>query len=101
MTGLEAILAEIEKDARTQAEELLAQARADAQQTLEEAKAQAQKRSEAILEEAQRQADTLRERAESAALLEKRDQVLRYKQQLIREAVGQVLASLEEAPAEE
>ena len=46
-------------------------------------------------------ADAIRERAESAALLEKRDGLLRCKQQLIREALGQVCQELEQAPAQE
>ena len=56
---------------------------------MESAQEEAQRRSQAILEEAQKGADAIRERAESAALLEKRDGLLRCKQQLIREALGQ------------
>ena len=90
MTGLEAILAHIEQEAQ-----------AEAQATLESAQEEAQRRSQAILEEAQKGADAIRERAESAALLEKRDGLLRCKQQLIREALGQVCQELEQAPAQE
>ncbi len=68
---------------------------------MESAQEEAQRRSQAILDEAQRRADAIRERAESAALLEKRDGLLRCKQQLIREALGQVCASWRSAPAEE
>lgn len=101
MTGLEAILAQIEQDAQTQAEELLSAAKADAQKTLDAAKEEADRQGKAILEEAQHRADALRERAEASALLEKRDQILRCKQQLIRETVSHVCHSLENAPAEE
>ena len=87
MTGLEAILAHIEQEAQAEAQGLLDAAQAEAQATLERAQEEAQRRSQAILEEAQKGADAIRERAESAALLEKRDGLLRCKQQLIREAL--------------
>ncbi len=101
MTGLEAILAQIEKDAQSQAEALLSVAKKDAQDTLEEAQKEAEQQSKAVLDNAQVQANAIRERAESAALLEKRDQLLRCKQQLIREALDQVCTSMENAPVEE
>lgn len=101
MTGLEAILAHIEQEAQAEAQGLLDAAQAEAQATLERAQEEAQQRSQAILEEAQKGADAIRERAESAALLEKRDGLLRCKQQLIREALGQVCQELEQAPAQE
>ena len=101
MTGLEAILAHIEQEAQAEAQGLLDAAQAEAQATLERAQEEAQRRSQAILEEAQKGADAIRERAESAALLEKRDGLLRCKQQLIREALGQVCQELEQAPAQE
>ena len=101
MTGLEAILAHIEQEAQAEAQGLLDAAQAEAQATLESAQEEAQRRSQAILEEAQKGADAIRERAESAALLEKRDGLLRCKQQLIREALGQVCQELEQAPAQE
>ena len=101
MTGLEAILAHIEQEAQAEAHGRLDAAQAEAQATLESAQEEAQRRSQAILEEAQKGADAIRERAESAALLEKRDGLLRCKQQLIREALGQVCQELEQAPAQE
>ena len=101
MTGLEAILAHIEQEAQAEAQGLLDAAQTEAQATLERAQEEAQRRSQAILEEAQKGADAIRERAESAALLEKRDGLLRCKQQLIREALGQVCQELEQAPAQE
>lgn len=88
MTGLEAILAHIEQEAQAEAQGLLDAAQAEAQATLESAQEEAQRRSQAILEEAQKGADAIRERAESAALLEKRDGLLRCKQQLIRRRWG-------------
>ena len=101
MTGLDAILATIEEDAQSQAASLLEAAREEARQMLETAEKEAARQSQEILDEAQRRADAIRERAESEGLLEKRDQLLRCKQQLIREALNQVCANLENAPAEE
>ena len=101
MTGLEAILDQIQQEAASQAEELLSAARTEAESTLAAAREEAQRQSGEILSQAQRQADAIRERAESAARLEKRNQLLACKQQLIREAVSKVCDSLENAPAEE
>ena len=95
MTGLDAILATIEEDAQNQAASLLEAAREEARQMLETAEKEAARQSQEILDEAQRRADAIRERAESEGLLEKRDQLLRCKQQLIREALNQVCANLE------
>ena len=100
MTGLEAILDQIQQEAASQAEELLSAARTEAESTLAAAREKAQRQSGEILSQAQRQADAIRERAESAARLEKRNQLLACKQQLIREAVSKVCDSLENAPAE-
>ena len=69
MTGLEAILAQIEKDAQSQAEALLSIARQEAQDSLEEAQQEAQRQSKEVLDRAQAQADAIRQRAESAAQL--------------------------------
>ena len=95
MTGLEAILDQIQQEAASQAEELLSAARTEAESTLAAAREEAQRQSGEILSQAQRQADAIRERAE------KRNQLLACKQQLIRGAVSKVCASLENAPAEE
>ena len=92
---------QIQQEAASQAEELLSAARTEAESTLAAAREEAQRQSGEILSQAQRQADAIRERAESAARLEKRNQLLACKQQLIREAVSKVCASLENAPAEE
>ena len=101
MTGLEAILAQIEQDAQCQREALFTAAKAESHQILEEAQQEADRQAKAILEEAQRKADEIRARAESTALLEKRDRILRCKQLLIRDAMEQACEDLENAPAEE
>lgn len=101
MTGLEAILGQIEKEAASQAQALLDQARAEAQATLDSARKEAEERAGEILEEGRKKAASIRERGRSAALLEKRDALLRCKQGLIREALAQVCETLENAPAPE
>lgn len=101
MTGLEAILAQIEQEAQAQAQELLAQARDEAQAALDAARQEAQAQAEEILEGARKRAQAQRQRAKSSAALEKRDRLLRCKQGLIREALEQACSALENAPAEE
>ena len=101
LNGLQAILDQIQQDAQTQAEEVLAAARADAHATLESARQEAERRSQAILESAQEEAVRIRQQGESAAQMEKRDQVLRCKQRLIRELLEQVCTALEAAPEKE
>lgn len=59
MTGLEAILAQIEQDAQCQREALFAAAKAESHQILEEAQQEADRQAKAILEEAQRKADEI------------------------------------------
>ena len=95
MTGLEAILAQIEQDALRQREALFAAVKEESHQMLEEAQREADRQAKAILEEAQRKADEIRARAESTALLEKRDRILRCKQMLIRDAMEQACEDLE------
>lgn len=97
MTGLDAILEQIGKEADAQAKDLLDAAKADAEATLEKARQEAQHQAEEILEQAKAKAASLRERAESTAQLEKRDRLLRCKQQLIREALEAACEDLENA----
>ena len=51
-----------------------------------------------MLKDAERRAQDIRDRAQSAAELEKRNQMLVFKQELIRQAVGAAQESLENAP---
>ena len=86
MNGIEKIIQRIQSDAKAQADEIVCQARAQAQEILEQAKAKAA---------------SVEERAQSTAQLERRDRLLRCKQQLIREALEAACEDLENAPAEE
>ena len=101
MTGLEAILSQIEMDARQEAEELLTNAKAKAEEILAEAKEEAAKRSQEILQEGEKKAQDIRDRADSAAQLARRNNMLAFKQQVIREAIDSARASLESAPDED
>ena len=101
MKGLEGILEQIQQDSQNQAEEILAAARRDAKATVQAAQQEGQRQAAEIMEAAQKEAEAFRQRAESAALLEKRDRILRKKQQLIQACLRQACNDLEQAPPEE
>ena len=101
MTGLEAILSQIESDARQEADELLSSAKAKAEEILTAAKDEAMKKSQDILQEGEKKAQDIRDRADSAAMLARRNAMLAFKQQVIRDAIDSTRASLENAPEEE
>ena len=87
MTGLETILHAITSDAETAAAEELEQARQKADTILTEAKAEGAKKAQIILQEGESEAQEIRERAKSAAQLDRRNRMLNFKQQLIQEAI--------------
>ena len=101
MTGLEAILSQIENDARQEADELLSDAKAKAEEILAAAKEEAAKKSQEILQEGEKKAQDIRDRADSAAMLARRNAMLAFKQQVIRDAIDSTRASLENAPDQE
>lgn len=98
MTGLESILSQIAGDGQKEAEELLSEAKAKAGEITQKAQEEAKEKAAAVLKDAERRAQDIRDRAQSAAELEKRNQMLVFKQELIREAVGAARESLENAP---
>ncbi len=101
MTGLETILSQIETDARQEADECLAKAKTEAGGFLRDAQEEAARKTQAILHDGEQKAQSIRDKAESAAQLERRNGMLAFKQQLIREAVDSTRASLENAPDQE
>ena len=98
MTGLESILSQIAGDGQKEAEEVLSVSKAKAAETVQKAQAEAKEQAAAVLKDAERRAQDIRDRAQSAAELEKRNQMLVFKQELIRQAVGAAQESLENAP---
>lgn len=98
MTGLESILSQIAGDARQEAEDLLSNARVEADKIKEAAKEHASKEAQAVITDGEKKAGDIRSRAESSAQLEKRNQMLVFKQQLIRQAIDSAQADLENAP---
>lgn len=98
MTGLESILSQIAGDGQKEAEEILGEARKKAGEIAEEAKAKGAEQVRAVLKDGERRAQDIRDRAQSAAELEQRNQLLVFKQQLIGEAVDAARESLENAP---
>ncbi len=101
MTGLEAILSQIQNDARQEADEILAAANAKVEEILDSAKKAAEDSSRTILQEGEKKAQDIRDRANSAALLERRNSMLAFKQEKIREAVSSAKAALEALPDKE
>lgn len=98
MTGLESILSQIDGDAKREAEEQLSAAREEAGKILEAAREAAAQKASAILAEGEEKAQDIRSRADSATELARRNAMLSFKQQVIREAIDSTLDSLENAP---
>lgn len=101
MTGLESILSQIAGDGQKEAEALLSEARAKAGEISQKAQEEAKEKAAAVIKDGERRAQDIRNRAQSAAELEKRNQMLVFKQELIRNAVEAARKSLEEAPDDE
>lgn len=101
MTGLESILSQIAGDGQKESEEILAKAREEADKIAEAAKAEGAVKVRAVLSDGERRAQEIRDRAQSAAELEQRNQMLVFKQELIGAAVAAAQKSLEDAPDEE
>lgn len=101
MTGLETILSQISEDARQEADEQIAAAKAEADEILKAAREEADRNSQAAIQGGEEKAKSIRDRAESAAQLERRNAMLSFKQQVIREAIDGTRTSLENAPAQE
>lgn len=101
MTGLETILNQINDDAKREADEQLAAAKIEADKIIAEAKQQAAKLSAEIIAEGEVKAAAIRERAESAAQLQRRNTMLAFKQQIIHEVIDKARTSLENAATDE
>lgn len=100
MTGLETILQQIAADAQAEADELAAATAAEKAAILAEAKAQAEAAERTAITAGEEQAAQIRERAESAAQMERRNAILACKQGLIHETIEQVKQALADAPDE-
>lgn len=101
MTGLEKILRQITEEAQEEADRKRAEAQAQADALLDQAKAKAAQAGKDVQAEGERRAQEIRDRATSAAELVRRNAMLAFKQEVIREALEKALAEMENAPAEE
>ena len=101
MTGLESIINQIAGDGQREADEILAEAKKQADAVAEDYKAQGAEKVRAVLKDGERKAQDIRDRAQSAAELEQRNQMLVFKQELIGQAVSAARAALEDAPDNE
>lgn len=98
MTGLETILSKINDDARQEADTLLTDAKKKADEILAAAKEDAAGKTQAILQNGEKKAQDIRTRGDSAAELARRNAMLAFKQQVIRDAIDSTRTSLENAP---
>ncbi|WP_322169583.1 V-type ATP synthase subunit E [Acutalibacter caecimuris] len=98
MTGLDSIISQIAGDGQKEAEEILAEARKQAGEIADNAKSEGAEKVRATLKDGERRAQDIRDRAQSAADLVQRNEMLVFKQALIREAVDAARDSLENAP---
>lgn len=101
MAGLESILSQIAEDARREADEKRQDARMKAEELICAAEEACKASSDALLHGGQERAAAIRERAVSAAQLQKRNRQLLAKQELIREVIDQTRLSLEQTEPEE
>ncbi len=98
MTGLDKILSQIADDAKRQADEELSEAKAKADDLLSEARAEGEKQAQAILAAGHVKAEEIKMRAVSSSQLDRRNELLAFKQSYIDEVVGSSRASLEALP---
>ena len=98
MTGLEKIINQITEDAQQEAGEILEAAKKQAWEIISAAKKEADTEAAALLEAAQADVKNVQDRAESTAQLNRRNEMLSFKQTLIREAIDEARAQLADAP---
>lgn len=101
MTGLDAILHEITKEAENSAAQIQKEAQEKVDALLKEAEAKGSQQAEEVLKSGELQAEDIRKRAHSAAALDKRNGLLQKKQQLIAQVIDDARAALENAEAAE
>lgn len=101
MTGLEKILSQISEDAKSSADEIINEGKKKADEIIASAKADAKKQADIIATESESKASDLLKRAESAALLQKRNKMLAFKQDYIGKVLDDICHSLENSPADE
>ena len=94
MTGLEKILSQISSEAQQAADETVAQAKAQAQDLVKAAEEEGKAQSERIAQQAQAAVKDILSRAESAAALQKRREILQAKQEIIRDVIQKAKESL-------
>lgn len=94
MTGLEKILSQIAEGADASAQHELEVAQTEVDQLMGAAKQKADKLTVEILAKAKVEADDLKERAHSSAQLERRNQLLKFKQEYIEGVIDETKTSL-------
>lgn len=98
MTGLEKILAQIESDAKSSANDMIKEAKEKADKIIQDANAESAKQASQILKQGEGKTADIKQRGASSALFEKRNKLLAFKQGYIDTCIKNVRASLENAP---
>lgn len=87
MSGLDTMIQTIRDEAMAEAQAVLDQARSSAARLLEEARAETDGECEKLIEEGRRKAAEIPQRAEAAAVMERRNALLEKKQALLDQTV--------------
>lgn len=98
MTGLEKILKEIEAQAKANADVILAEAKKEAEEIMNAAKSEAQEKCAQITSKSETDVKAVFSRAESAAVLAKKQMILSAKQQLINDILANARKSISALP---
>jgi len=96
MTGIENITAIIRQDAEESARHIISDAEAQVKKMLDEAKKQGGEKASAVEKNGSNKAKDLVDRAKSAAELEKKKNLLKAKQEIIGEVIGEAKKRLEQ-----
>lgn len=98
MSGLDKIISQIDIDAKAQAETVIADAKAKADKIIAKAEADAKTKAETVFSQSETRSADIKERADSAAQLERRNQMLKFKQQYIIDVIDSTRSSLSDLP---
>jgi len=101
MSGLDTMIQTIRDEADAEARAVLDQARSAAERLLAEAKAVTDSECEKLIEEGRRKAADIKNRAEAAAVMERRSALLQKKQEILDQTVRAAREAILMLPADE
>ncbi len=101
MTGLEKIVGRIGEESSKETAEIIEKAHQEADRIIEEAARKAEEEGKRIISESETESASIMSRAESAAALSKKQQLLSVKGEIIEEVFDEAMEQLCALPAEE